>query len=125
METKKIKSWNVEFIFEDRKNTVGIQAKALNLTLVGQEDEDVLTKMGMKELRLTRIMRFTKEAAQQGYIMNHEELSALLFTPLAILKKDIAYLVAQGHEVPVTTKLKNINRSGYDCLIQMDHGPLM
>lgn len=77
------------------------------LTLVGQSDDEVLKREGLRGLRLRRILRLTNEAQEQGVLLSYEDLSALLLTSISTLKRDIAYLERQGYTVPFKRKRKN------------------
>ncbi|MCX7793698.1 MAG: DUF1670 domain-containing protein [Thermodesulfovibrionales bacterium] len=80
------------------------------LTLIGQSDEDVLKKEGLRKLRLRRILRLTHEAKEQGLLLSYEDLSALLLCSVSTLKRDIAYLERQGKEVPLKGRRKRYSR---------------
>ena len=86
------------------------QIRRLKLTLIGLEDKDLLLKKGVRELRLNRIMRLTREAWEQGCLLGYGDLSALLLTSLATLKRDLSYLEAQGHQILLSgrRKIRNV-----------------
>ncbi len=81
------------------RNGQGSQAVLLRLTLVSDDDEKTLQSGGLRHLRLRRIARLTKEAAEHGVLLGYEDLSMLLLTSLATLKRDISCLEAAGLEV--------------------------
>lgn len=97
----------VEYICITQKNEKGPAVRVLNLTLIGQGDEDVLLRKGIRVLRHKRIIRLTHEAEEQGCFLGYEDLSALLLTSLATLKRDISYLEAHGQTVPLKGRRKN------------------
>lgn len=77
------------------------------LTIVGQSDEEVLKREGLRGLRLRRILRLTHEAEEQGTLLRYEDLSALLLTSISTLKRDVAYLERHGNKVPLKGRRKN------------------
>lgn len=83
--------------------------KKLKLTLIGLEDKDLFLKKGVRALRLNRIMRLTKEAEQQGCLLSYEDLSALLLTSLATLKRDVSFLDKWGQAVNLKGRRKTGN----------------
>lgn len=89
----------VEYICVSPKNGKEPMASTLTLTLIGQGDEDILLAKGIRELRLRRILRLTSEACEQGCMLGYDDLSALLLTSLATLKRDISYLEMNGAKV--------------------------
>jgi hypothetical protein len=86
----------------------GAEPVKLRLTLVGQSDDEVLRRHGLRELRLRRILRLTQEARSQGVLLGYEDLCGLLLCSLATLKRDIAELRARGQDVPL--RLRNGGR---------------
>jgi hypothetical protein len=85
----------VEFVIEGN----GRAAQKLRLTLVGQNDSDVLKRRGLSELRRTRVLRLTREAVEQGCMLSYADLSGLLLCSLATLKRDVCALRKNGHAV--------------------------
>lgn len=79
----------------------GGRQKSLRLTLIGQGDNDTLLSEGLAALRRRRLLRITREAAQQGLMLGYEDLSALLVTSVSTLKRDIAHLERRGELVPL------------------------
>ena len=71
-------------------------AKTLMLTLVGMNDEDILSSQGLSELRKKRIVRLTEEAQKQGMLLSYEDLNALLLSSVSTLKRDVNSLERQG-----------------------------
>ncbi len=76
-------------------------ATVLRLTLIGQGDDDVLKREGLAGLRRRRIIRLANEARLQGLLLAYEDLSALLFTSLATLKRDVRQIEQVGEQVPL------------------------
>lgn len=85
--------------YHGQRNGQSSQAVLLRLTLVSDDDEKTLQSGGLRHLRLRRIARLTKEAAEHGVLLGYEDLSMLLLTSLATLKRDISCLEAAGLEV--------------------------
>jgi hypothetical protein len=87
--------------------------RLLRLTLIGQGDEETLRQEGLAVLRRKRIMRLTREAMQQGVLFSYEDLSGLLLTSLATLKRDVSILERQGEVVNLKGRRKNgVNGNG-------------
>jgi Fic family protein len=84
----------------------GSKARKVLLTLIGQSDEDILKREGLRGLRLRRLVRLTREAEEQGSLLSYEDLSALLLTSISTLKRDIAYLERKGIRVPIKGRRK-------------------
>lgn len=95
----------VEYVFVGGGN--GRPARKLSLTLVGQGDEELLRLRGLAELRRSRVLRLTSEADMQGCLLCYEDLSVLLLTSLATLKRDVGLLERLGHIVPLRGRRKN------------------
>jgi hypothetical protein len=83
--------------------------RALRLTLIGQGDEDVLRSSGLAGLRRRRILRLAEEARLQECLLSYEDLSGLLLTSLATLKRDVSMLEKEGHSVPLRGRKQNGN----------------
>jgi len=86
--------------------------RTLKLTLIGQGDEDTLERLGLAALRRKRILRLASEARIQGTLLGYEDLSALLLTSLATLKRDIVIIEQAGETVPLRGRRKNGNGQG-------------
>jgi hypothetical protein len=97
----------VEYRAAGSGNGRGKTRKALRLTLVGQGDEETLRQEGLAALRRKRIIRLTKEAIAQGVMFTYEDLSGLLLTSLATLKRDVHCLEQQGKTVTLKGRRKN------------------
>lgn len=80
------------------------------LTVIGQSDDAVLKREGLRGLRLRRIIRLTHEAEEQGTLLSYEDLSALLLTSISTLKRDINYLERLGKKVPLKGRRKKSNK---------------
>lgn len=83
--------------------------KKLRLTLIGQGDDEMLTESGLAELRRKRIKRIANEAARQGVLLGYRDLSGLLFTSLATVKRDVRCIEEEGIVVPIRGRRKNGN----------------
>jgi len=86
--------------------------KSLRLTLVGQGDEEALCRAGLAGLRRKRILRLANEARIQGKLLGYDDLSVLLLTSLATLKRDVTKLEREGEFVPLRGRRKNGNGQG-------------
>lgn len=96
----------IEYRLIEKRDGVATVRK-LDLTLIGLEDKDILYKKGVRALRHNRIMRLLREAEQQGGQLSYEDLSGLLLTSLATLKRDVSYLEGCGYPVDLKGKRKN------------------
>lgn len=94
------------------RNGVGASPKRLRLTLIGQGDDDILRAEGLAALRRKRIVRLTREAEKQGLVLSYRDLSGLLFTSLATVKRDVKHLEERGVIVPLKGRRKNGNGNG-------------
>lgn len=83
--------------------------RKLRLTLIGQGDELTLREGGLAGLRRRRIFRLASEAAKQGCLLSYEDLSGLLLTSRATLKRDVLCIEKDGHFVPLKGRKKNGN----------------
>lgn len=70
--------------------------RSILLTLVGEEDEDVLLLEGITALRRLRIKRLLEEARTQGYNLSVKELAELLYVSKSTIFRDLACLRAEG-----------------------------
>lgn len=89
-----------------------IACKTLRLTLIGRNDESVLSSQGLSRLRQKRIMRLTAEAQRQGLLLGYDDLNALLLSSVSTLKRDISILKKQGYNIPLRGKRKRVGNSG-------------
>jgi len=97
----------VEYVISEPGD--GGKPRSLRLTLIGQGDEETLKREGLAGLRRKRVVRLTKEAEYQGYKLSYEELSSILLTSLATLKRDVQVLEEDGEEVVLKGRRKNGN----------------
>jgi hypothetical protein len=86
--------------------------KTLKLTLVGQGDEEILRQEGLAALRRKRIIRLTREAMKQGVLFTYDDLSGLLLTSLATLKRDVCWIEKQGKTVHLKGRRNGVNSNG-------------
>jgi hypothetical protein len=98
----------IEYIIS-RPGSGGKSLVKLRLTLIGQGDDNILREEGLAALRRKRIMRLTGEAENQGFVLGYKDLSGLLFTSLATIKRDVKCLEEQGIRVPIKGRRKNGN----------------
>jgi hypothetical protein len=97
-----MKSWQIEYpCSAESIDGKSLNEKILKLTILSYEDGKVLSKKGMEGLRLERIQRLTREAEEQGGQIGYEDLSAILFTPVSVLRRDISELRSQGKKIPL------------------------
>jgi hypothetical protein len=106
----------VEYVVFDGGNGHRTADRSLKLTLIGQGDEETLAKNGLAGLRRKRIVRLTKEAMEQGCMLSYEDLSGLLVTSLATLKRDVSFIEGQGIEIFLKGRRKNGN-SASGCAV--------
>lgn len=88
-------------------NGRGSGLKRIRLTLVGQDDEEVLRKEGISGLRRKRIVRLTEEARSQGVMLGYEDLADLLLVSMATLKRDVNFIERTGLTVQIKGRRKN------------------
>ncbi len=81
--------------------------RKLRLTLIGQNDDEILSREGLTELRRNRVLRLANEAVRQGCLLSYEDLSGLLLCSLSTLKRDIAQLEGKGFSIPLRRRRKN------------------
>jgi len=82
---------------------------AITLTL-DSPDDLVALQAGTATLRRSKIQRLTVEAQEQGALLTQEDLARLLCASRSTIKRDIAYLRAQGTTVPTRGQVKDIGR---------------
>ncbi|TAN42999.1 MAG: DUF1670 domain-containing protein [Nitrospirae bacterium] len=100
-------SGKIEYVCLNEQFRKDIPPLSLNLTLIEKDDEELLAVKGLRELRHKRIMRLTAEAAEQGCLLSYDDLSALLLTSLATLKRDVAHIEEEGRVVVLKGRRKN------------------
>jgi hypothetical protein len=81
---KAMKSKLVYWMREGRE-----RLKSLNLTVCCEGDSDVLGSLGLAELRRQRMLRLIEEAREQGARLTYRDLSLILLTSKATLKRDM------------------------------------
>ena len=63
--------------------------KSIRLTVCNEKDSDVLSRQGVVELRRQKVQRLLDEARDQGTKLSYRDLSLILLTSKATLKRDI------------------------------------
>ena len=76
----------------------------------GAEDYDIAHREGHASLRRVRLQRLAVEAVNQGGVATQEDLAHALHVSVRTIKRDCAYLQAQGVLVPTRGKLQGIGR---------------
>lgn len=76
----------------------------------GKEDYEIEQKEGVVALRRVRIQRLLDEAISQGAVASQEDLALVLHVSVRTIKRDCAYLKAEGILLPTRGKLKGIGR---------------
>lgn len=73
--------------------------------------EDLIAlEQGVAALRQGRIQRLTEEAYEQGGLLTHEDLSYLLSSSLATIKRDVKVLRERGLMIPTRGQVKDIGK---------------
>ena len=89
------------------------EGRSIFLTLVGENDEEVLFSEGITALRRLRIKRLIQEAKAQGYSLSVKELADLLYVSKSTIFRDLSYLRAkgliEGHN-PITEDARMVRR---------------
>ena len=81
-----------------------LRRKRVLLTLISEDDGDMLAKRGLAFLRQARIIRLCREAHEQGALLAYEDLTNLLLTSLSTLKRDLRILRREAFSVPIHRK---------------------
>ena len=97
-------SGNLIYKIED-----GHRLLSLQLTVC---DEGDLRYTSLSELRRKRIIRLLREAKAQGCLLSYKDLTLILLSSLATLKRDISYLRKQGMEIFIKNGNGNGNGNG-------------
>jgi hypothetical protein len=63
--------------------------------------EDEGPKYGVVKLRRKRLSRILSEAVAQGVKLRYKDLSMIMLTSKATLKRDVSHLRGQGLEMPI------------------------
>jgi hypothetical protein len=101
-----MKIGKISYICRGKKSVLGRRPQSVLLTLIASEDEDAFLLNGIRGVRLKRLLRITREADMQGCRLCYDDLSALLLSSLATLKRDVAFLEAKGEVVPLKGRRK-------------------
>jgi hypothetical protein len=72
--------------------------KSLKLTVC---TEDESPDCGVVKLRRKRLSRILGEAVAQGARLSYSDLSMIMLTSRATLKRDVSHLRGQGVEIPI------------------------
>ncbi|MBI5640978.1 MAG: DUF1670 domain-containing protein [Nitrospirae bacterium] len=62
--------------------------KSLKLTIWSDGDSTILNRWGLAELRRQRMLRLLEEAKNQGARLSYKDLSLIMLTSKATLKRD-------------------------------------
>ena len=81
-----------------------LRKRRVVLTVVSEDDDEILAKQGLACLRQMRLLRLCREAHEQGAVLAFEDLTKLLLTSLSTVKRDLRLLRIQGLEVPIYRK---------------------
>jgi hypothetical protein len=71
--------------------------KSLKLTVCCDED---LNSSGLAEQRRQRLWRLMNEAASQGIRLSYRDLSMIMLSSKATLKRDVSLMRSRGIELP-------------------------
>lgn len=71
----------------------------LRLTLIGEDDVDILKDEGLASLRRRRLVRLTNEAVSHGVLLSYDDLCCLLVSSLSTLKRDVSIIEGAGLSV--------------------------
>jgi hypothetical protein len=88
-----------------------LKKKKILITVVSEDDAEVLERKGMTFLRRARVLRFCQEARDQGTLLCYDDLVHLLSTSLSTLKRDIRRLRNDGFS-PLLYRKKRRSRFG-------------
>lgn len=83
----------------------------VRLELTTPEDLDVLATKGLAATRQRRVARLARQARVQGGLLTIEDLSYLLTSSPATIKRDLAALRAEGEPVPTRGQVRDIGPS--------------
>lgn len=72
--------------------------RSLKLTVCA---EDEISNYGVVKLRRKRLSRILSEAVAQGVKLSYKDLSIIMLTSKATLKRDVSHLRGQGLEMPI------------------------
>jgi hypothetical protein len=83
----------------------------VRLELATPEDLEVLGTKGLAPTRRRRVARLARQARVQGGLLTIEDLSYLLTSSPATIKRDLAALRAEGESVPTRGQVRDIGPS--------------
>lgn len=78
-----------------------LSTRRVVLTLIAEEDDEVLANQGLASLRQARILRLCKEAQEQGGLLAYDDLTTILLSSPSTLKRDLRRFRKQGVAVPL------------------------
>lgn len=83
----------------------------VRLELTAPEDLGVLATKGLAATRQRRVSRLARQARVQGGLLTIEDLSYLLTSSPATIKRDLSALRAEGESVPTRGQVRDIGPS--------------
>lgn len=81
-----------------------LRRKRVLLTVISEDDDEILARQGLASLRQARILRLCRDAYEQGGLLAYEDLTNLLSTSLSTIKRDLGLLRKEGFSVPIYRK---------------------
>ncbi len=75
--------------------------RSLKLTVCSEEDRQ---SSGLADLRRRKLSRLLREALSQGARLSYRDLSIIMLTSKATLKRDVSHLKKLGIETPLRGK---------------------
>ena len=85
----------------EKPPNLSLRKRKVVLTLIAEEDDEVLAKQGIASLRRARILRLCNEAQEQGALLGYEDLTTILLSSPSTLKRDLRQFRKQGVCVPL------------------------
>ena len=82
----------------------------VHLTLVAEEDAQVLASQGPEALRCLRVRRMIYEALLQGGALSQEDLACILGVSLTTIKRIFAHFRRQGQPLPSRGEIQDMGR---------------
>lgn len=76
----------------------GNRLRALRLTVLSESDRPI---SGLAGLRRQRLMRIVEEAHRQGGRLSYSDLSIIMLSSRATLKRDVSLLRQNGHHLHI------------------------
>lgn len=86
------------------------QKVPVHLTLMAEEDAQVLASQGPEALRRLRVHRMVYEALLQGGALSQEDLTCILGVSLSTIKRIFAHFRQQGHPLPSRGEIQDMGR---------------